>query len=55
MSLRHLARKHTKVWEQISAFLFAQSNIGPFGYENWMVLFGVPAFVILILVMEGRW
>ena len=43
------------MWEQISAFLFAQSNIGPFEYENWMVLFGVPACIVLILMIEGRW
>jgi hypothetical protein len=41
--------------EQISAFLFAQSNIGPFEYENWMALLGVPGFVLILWMLERRW
>jgi hypothetical protein len=42
------------MWDQISAFLFDQSYIGPIEYENWMVLVGLPAVVFFIWIMEGR-
>jgi hypothetical protein len=41
------------MWDQISTFLLDQSDIGPFKFENWMMIFGLPA-VVLILLMAKR-
>ena len=42
------------MWDQISAFFFDQSHIGPLLFENWMVVLGVPAFVLCLWVTQGR-
>ena len=45
-------RKQGKVWDQTSAFLFDQLHIGPFLFENWMVVLGVPAFILCLWVLQ---
>ena len=46
------SRKQAKVWDQISAFFFDQFHIGPFVVENWMVLFGVPGFILCVWLLQ---
>jgi hypothetical protein len=42
-----------EVWDQTSAFLFDQSHIGPFLFENWMVVLGLPAFILCLWVLQS--
>jgi hypothetical protein len=43
------------VWDQIPAFFFDQSHIGQLQFENWMIVIGLPAFVLVIWLLERRW
>jgi hypothetical protein len=54
LAWRDSGRKQAKVWDQISAFLFAQSNVGPFEYENWMIVLGLPAVISILWMLERR-
>ena len=47
-------RKQGKVWDQASAFFFDQSHIGPFLFENWMVVLGLPACILFLWVLQRR-
>lgn len=47
-------RKQLKVWNQIEAFFFEQSHIGAFQFPNWMLVLGVPAFILFLWMMESH-
>ena len=48
-------QKAVKVWDQIQAFFFDQSHIGPFLFENWMVVFGTPSVhLVPVGITEGN-
>jgi hypothetical protein len=49
------AQEVVKVWNYIPAFFFEQSYIGSFAFENWTALVGVPAFVLVLWMLEKRW
>ena len=43
------------MWDQLSPFLFNQSSMLGWDYQNWMLVIGLPMVIFLAYLSERGW
>lgn len=43
------------MWDQLSPFLFNQSSMLGWDYQNWMLVIGLPMVIVLAYLSERGW